>query len=287
MPFLKTSIDEPTERVSILVQLASEWKFQTGATVYTEITATFDQSLGTIALATASGVAVVADFDGTLDAATLAAAGGQPTVNADLDQPLDPLTVAGDGTIAIVATVSKMLGGINVSADGSDALVAELSTTLGELTIAATGGEDMYWDAVYNVASSDFTTSSTTLVDVTGLSHAAAADSLYEVEVVLCGQSSSVAGVAPVIAFSAAGATGTWNATGTQTTAAATIVGNALGTVSSTVFWTTSTTNGTLKLAAMVKTGANTGNITAQIKKLTSGSLTVYIGSAMKIKKLA
>jgi hypothetical protein len=139
---------------------------------------------------------------------------------------------------------------------------------------------------VSQVSGSDFTTSSTSLVDITGLTFAAAASKLYRVEVDLFGQNTGTAGMKIALAFSAAGAAG-WHLTMSHTTsAAASTAINPIGTASTTIYWTTATTDLTSKIIGTIVTGANTGNITAQALKVTSGTLTVHIGSTMTVTQL-
>src|SRR5437016_5987546 len=144
----------------------------------------------------------------------------------------------------------------------------------------------MYWDTFVQVSGSDFTTG-TTLSNITGLLYTAAANSLYEIEVHLVGQSSSSAGNDFTIAFSAAGATGTFTYYGPGGTTTGIVDSNVLGTVTGTGLWTTASTDTAARILAGVKTGANTGDITVQVQNLTAGTAKIYIGSVFNIKKLA
>jgi hypothetical protein len=146
-----------------------------------------------------------------------------------------------------------------------------------------------YWDSTPQVASSNFTTTSTSLVNITGLTFAAAASSLYEVQVVLKVQSSNTTGMQWSIACSAAGATGEFICISHTTTAtnAQTYQSNVIGTANAIDLITSSTADAIVTIYAVVTTVGATGNITAQVQKTTSGTATVYIGSILKIKKLA
>lgn len=144
----------------------------------------------------------------------------------------------------------------------------------------------MYWDGFVRVYGGNFVTSSTSAVDVPGLIWAASANSLYEVDVFLAGRSSSSAGSKADINFSAAGATGTWIEFEDLSTLATFINVNVIGTMSAGGIWTATTADQGLIINAMVKTGVNAGNITVQALKITSGTLTIYSGSVMKVKKV-
>lgn len=145
----------------------------------------------------------------------------------------------------------------------------------------------MYWDSTVKVSSTNFSTSSTSLVDITGISFAASSNSLYELEIVFRVQSSDSSGIKMGIQYSTAGATGAIVYEGTNNVGTVVTGGNTtLNTLSST-FLIAATTDGIIFAKAIMVTGANAGNITMQVAKVTSGTATVYIGSVMKIKKLA
>lgn len=143
------------------------------------------------------------------------------------------------------------------------------------------------WDAIYQVTP-DFTTTSATLVNVTGLSHSALANALYEIECVLAYNMSATNAINVCIAFSAAGALGTYNAfsIGASAASAAHTTGS-IGTASGSIDTAGSAVTPLLFIKAIVKTGANAGNITVQVLRTTSGTLTIYTGSIMYAKRLA
>lgn len=145
----------------------------------------------------------------------------------------------------------------------------------------------MYWTSIVQVSGSDFTTADVGAapLDITGLTYAASANTKYEFEVILVGQSSTSAGVRFAMAFSAAGATGTWVAMGATTTSGANSLGQTFG-VAASGFWLSAATDESFFMRGIISIGANAGNITAQLNKVTSGTATVYIGSEMKIKAL-
>ncbi len=145
----------------------------------------------------------------------------------------------------------------------------------------------MYWNTLAQVATSDFTTTSATLVDITGLTFAAATNSLYEIEASLKAQSSDTNGMKFTVAYSAAAATGAILYLGPAASTTFTGVTSALGTAEATALVTTATTDAIIFIKAVITTGANAGNITVQVQKVTAGTATIYVGSIMKIRKLA
>lgn len=145
----------------------------------------------------------------------------------------------------------------------------------------------MYWDSFVQVATSDFTTTSASLVDITGLTYAGAINSLYEIECALKVQSSDTNGMRFSVAFSAAGATGSITYYGASTSTTFLGQANVLSTAQATAYATTATTDDIMFIKAVVSIGASTGNITIQVLKVSAGTATVYVGSVMKIKKLA
>lgn len=173
------------------------------------------------------------------------------------------------------------------SVDGSEVLPMVQSATTKSATLSQVAGLAKYWDTIYHVTGSDFTTTNTSGADdITGLSHAASANSVYEVEAVLVGQSSTTAGVKFGVGFSAAAATGEFHVASNSGTATAAQSAQALnGVIGSS--WTTANSDSIARYTAMIRTGVNTGNITIQLGKITSGTATVFIGSVMKVKKLA
>jgi hypothetical protein len=136
------------------------------------------------------------------------------------------------------------------------------------------------------VSGSNFTTTSASLVNITGLTFSASANKLYELEVTLCGRSGTTSGAQLAITYSAAGASGTALMADAETTLA-NIDGRNLGTGTSIAFWAVANTDMTIKAWATVKTGANAGNITVQINSLGGQTITVYIGSRMTVTTLA
>ena len=144
MPVLRTSIDEPTEHISIETELAAEWKFQTGPLAPTELLhANLSQTLGVLTLSATGGQAArIANFSKTLGSLTISATGTVPSaITASLTKTFGALTVSAAGTVTptIIADLGKTFGSITISAVGKGAVVASLSKTLGTLALSSTG----------------------------------------------------------------------------------------------------------------------------------------------------
>lgn len=164
---------------------------------------------------------------------------------------------------------------------------AELGYLSGVTSAIQTQIDNNKWTYA-SVAGSDATTTSTTLVDVTGLSIALLANTVYEIEAVLSiGTSSDTAGLGLGIEFSAAGASVEAGSIGATTTSSSrTFRFNAFNT-SSTVLMTTADGDGQAVIKGRVTVGANAGNLTIQHRKQTSGTSTIFIGSFLKVKILS
>jgi hypothetical protein len=159
--------------------------------------------------------------------------------------------------------------------------------TDGSSVAFGTGGTVLYRDTYGPVASSDFTTTSTTLVDVTGMSVALAANSTYIVTAQVSFKSSSGAGGKFALQYSAAG--GAVEAGMISQGATGTLVNSrisALASASAAVGLTADADMNAV-IVGRVTTGANAGNLTVQGLKVTSGTLTVYIGSSLSVTKVA
>lgn len=142
-----------------------------------------------------------------------------------------------------------------------------------------------YWDAIYQVLA-DFGTPKTSLTDIPNLSHAALADSIYEIEAVCRVQSSDSAGLKVGWNFSAAGGTGRLmfacsNNSGINLGVDIVAVATASG-----IHSNEANTDHLVFAKGYAKTAANAGNITLQIMKQTSGTATIFAGSIMKVRKL-
>lgn len=149
---------------------------------------------------------------------------------------------------------------------------------------AGTGGAGL-GETTVQVLGSDFTNSTNTLTNITGLTFAVLANHTYEFDGLLIESSSSGAGNIFAWKFSAAGATGafTW---GYFTTGLAFV-------------WDAAPTSGVspgsdpapaVKFIRPVKgmliTGVNAGNLTLQIAKSSTGTATIHVGSRLTLKTL-
>jgi len=97
-------------------------------------------------------------------------------------------------------------------------------------------------------------------------------------------QSSAAGGLKASVQFSAAGAVGSFflgSGQGTDSGVVTNIF--SLGTGGSTSVATTDNSDRVIKIWGFVAVGANSGNITTQIHKDSSGTATVYIGSRMTV----
>lgn len=195
---------------------------------------------------------------------------------------------------ARAASISNELGSLlasasaaletHINAVSAAGVTGGASVTSNELSIllAGVGG-----GTTSKVTGSDFTTSSLTLVDITGLTFSAAASKLYEVDVLLRMQVTTTAGGQFGMQYSAAGATGHFMYNGGQSATAQISQCQILGSVNAGAFGLVANTDIVIRIKGFVVTGANTGNITVQGLKVTSGTLTVYKGSRMTVTLLA
>jgi len=156
----------------------------------------------------------------------------------------------------------------------------------------ATDAEKLIWNRtpVYSfVTGSNFSTGSLTLVDITGLSNALDANSVYEVVIKMTVESSSNSGLNTGVNFSAAGATIEAGEVGSRDGEVGKVVRlNNFNTAHASAAWIRlSNTPQTHEIKGIVRTGANAGNLTAKILKVSSGTATVYINSYMKTTKIS
>ncbi len=137
------------------------------------------------------------------------------------------------------------------------------------------------------VSGSDFTTSNATATDITGLTFAAAASTQYEVDILLFAQSTSSSdGVKVALGYSQSGSAGNVIVAGTVTNTTMGTGGTLPNTLCATVFCNAANVSGTIWLKCMFYSGANAGNITAQIAKQVSNTATVFKGSRLTVTKL-
>ena len=150
-----------------------------------------------------------------------------------------------------------------------------------QIVLVAQPGQDFY----ARITGSDALTTGQVLVDVTGLSLALLANSVYAFESSLSVASSSATGNQYGVQFSQAGAsveavlTGTLLAVTQQTVRI-----NALNTA--TIAFVTAAIDGGIIITGAIVTGVNAGNLTVRHLKVTSGTSTVRINSYLRATKI-
>jgi hypothetical protein len=167
-----------------------------------------------------------------------------------------------------------------------------LTATTGSAPAWATGGSDPW--TTYIVSGSDFTTTSNTLVNITGLvTGTLAVSKVFEFEAVLrCGTTAVATGlkfganvtVAPtLVQYIVTGAT-------TFSSPASTIVSQGVtgNSTTGTQAWiTTASTTGQVNIKGSFETAAGGSPVfSLQVLKVTSGTATVFINSFMKIRQI-
>ena len=135
------------------------------------------------------------------------------------------------------------------------------------------------------VTNSNVTSTTQTLTDITGLTFAAAASSIYDFEAVLSVQSSSAAGNSYAVNYSAAGATVEAQITGTLTGTSQKVLRMSALNTAATPFVTVASTGGVI-IKGIFTTGLNAGNFTIKHAKVTSGTSTVFINSFLKVTRI-
>lgn len=134
------------------------------------------------------------------------------------------------------------------------------------------------------VTGTDATTTGQALVNVTGLSIALRANTVYEFTAVLSVTTSAVTtGTQYGVQFSAAGATVESQLAGSSTSTAAKSERVAALNTASGAYLTTSGQSGQILITGIITVGANAGNLTIQHLKVTSGTSTVRINSFLKV----
>lgn len=168
----------------------------------------------------------------------------------------------------------------------SDITKAEIEAKLtGAITSHSHAGND-----TYAYCTQDRSTTGQSLVDITDLSIALSANSVYQFEVHINASMSAVnTGAKYGIQFSAAGATIEASLIGERnsTTASAIERINAFNTANVNALLTLTSGVGPIIMRGIVVTGANAGNLTAQHLKVTSGTATALKYSYMKVYKVA
>lgn len=137
------------------------------------------------------------------------------------------------------------------------------------------------------VTGSDATTTGQSLVDVTGLSVVLAAGTAYDFEAVLGVTTTAVTtGTKYGVQFSTAGATVEAQLLGSLTSASSQSERISALNTATAAYLTTSAQSGQVLIKGIIITGINSGNLTIQHLKVTSGTSTVKVNSYLKATKL-
>jgi len=161
-----------------------------------------------------------------------------------------------------------------------------LGIAVADTDYVSVAGNKGGWTAL-KVAGSDFTTSSTSLVDVTGLvSGTLSVATLYEFEANLYVNSSSTAGMAVGVqqAGTGSGMIGVWSGAATSATATGIVIAsNALNQAGAPCVLVAG--DGSIQIRGFIKTGTTgTPTISLKVLKTTSGTAKVYIGSTLRYR---
>jgi hypothetical protein len=231
-----------------------------------------------------SAIAGLVDALAAKAATSSLAATATSTDAASLSGTLAAARIA-DGSLSTAKTT-----GLGAFATGTDA--ANLTGTLAAARIAdgslpaakITGGVGTPW--TYARCSADRTTTGQALADISDLSIALLANSVYEFEAILMVASSASTGNQYGVQFSAAGASVEAQISGTL--AAATSRSDRIAALNTaTPTYLTSGAAGGIRIQGVIVVGANAGNLTIRHLKVTSGTSTVRAQSFVKAFKLA
>lgn len=188
----------------------------------------------------------------------------------------DTIQLVADQSIPSTAPGIEMIEGVLT--------IAEVNTGI------ALSSPPAAWDADYVVTGSNATTTSTSLVDVTGLVHACTTNSVYEFEAVLYGLTSGdTNGVRYGVGYSAAGATVAYilDFPGAGNNATGSTVSHVDFDATAVTVLTTTSSFGITVIKGILETTSNAGNFSIQHHKVSSGTSTVKIGSNLKIRKVS
>lgn len=184
-------------------------------------------------------------------------------------------TLLGSGNLVTTQT--------SVTGNAGTATALETARTINGVSF--NGSANIVAGQYARVSGSNVTRTAQTLADITGLSIALLANSVYDVQVCLSVACSSTAGNGYALAYSAAGASVEGQISGTLAAATQKTVRVASFAASQT--FVTVAANGGIWIQAIVTTGADAGNLSAQHLKVTSGTSTVYINSYIRAIKIA
>jgi hypothetical protein len=197
--------------------------------------------------------------------------------------------VSGTAGAAGACGVSGTAGACGVSGTAGAAGACGVSGTAGACGVSGVSGVSGVgdWDSIVNVAGSDATTTGQSLVDITGLTYALAANHTYEFEAVLTTASSDVVGLQvgahctqTLQRFAAMVLGGTTTTQGSSCNIP-------IDTASSTTYTSQSTAAGIVYIKGSFISNASTGGtFSVRFLKVTSGTATIRIGSTLKVKQV-
>lgn len=171
-----------------------------------------------------------------------------------------------------------------VVVDVSDTSMASSGTTK-----AITASELLFFGSASGyVATTDFTTTSASATNVTGLSFPIAANQIWAAEFKLYGNSSTADGAQFAVDIPS-GATIEGHIIGSTSGATALTSEriNADATLTTTAFWATASTELSAVLLVTVLAGGTAGTVQLQAAKVTTGTLTIRIGSSVTATRRA
>src|SRR5215471_2992483 len=142
------------------------------------------------------------------------------------------------------------------------------------------------WDIVVTNGPNNFSTTATTNLDI--LSAPVAANSVYEVESMVVGQTSGASGVKFTLFTTSptpdSAAWGTYFVFGPATLAASSGGTNQINTQVGTAIWTTASTAEHAFIKALLRTGVTAGIVTVQVQAQAAGTTIIY-PSVLKLRK--
>jgi len=220
----------------------------------------------------------------------------QPT-NINTGTNTGTVTIGGSATIVNISTGSGT-GAITLGGNGTQTIgignsgLGAKTTTIGNTVSGTQTDIKTYYPGisvpVYSRLTGDVSTTSTSLVDITGLSIALVASAVYEFEAnLIVTVSNNTGGTSYGVQYSSSGANVYSTIIGTYSASAAAsgkIV--ALNTASA-AYLSGANNTGEILIKGIFTTGANGGNITIQHLKVSSGTSYVNNGSFLKVTRIS